>query len=72
MEFADDAKPSRKFGVGAVVGVAVGGAVLMAMIVLLLYLFLCRRQSKSKKGSKFHPNFFSTGKEGSVKACNCG
>jgi predicted RND superfamily exporter protein len=65
--FADPAKPSRKFGTGAVAGVAVGGAVLMAVIVLLLYLFLCRRRSKSKQGSKSHPDFFSTGKEGKKK-----
>ena len=64
MVFADCAKPSQKFGVGTVVGVAVGGAVLMAMVILLFYLLLCRRRSNSNAGSKSHPDFFSTGKEG--------
>ncbi|KAG0585808.1 hypothetical protein KC19_2G040800 [Ceratodon purpureus] len=62
--FQDAAKTSQKLGVGAVVGVAVGGAVLVAVTILLLCLFLRRRKSRSSEGSKSHPDFFSTGKEG--------
>jgi len=65
---ADVAKSSQKLGVGAVIGVVIGGAVLMVGIILLVCLFLCRRKSKASNGLLSHADFFNTGKEGTPQA----
>lgn len=61
---ADEVKSSKKFGIGAIIGVTVGGAVLMIFLMTLAYFFLFKRKSKAREGPKSRPDFFSIGKEG--------
>ncbi|XP_024393935.1 uncharacterized protein [Physcomitrium patens] len=61
--FKDEVKSSKKFGIGAIIGVTVGGAVLMIFLMTLAYFFLFKRKSKAREGPKSRPDFFSIGKE---------